>query len=249
MKVCLCGLGRAGKEFVRYIAENPLHELTAVLCRNESKSAHQSVSKLTEIAVDPNLYVQRIADFSIKTSPVDVVIDFSGCSTSMELVDLCCKNGINIVICPTDFTQEQIEVLKEKTRTNNIGLVLASTLTSGINLVIDFVERLSDVFPDFNFEIIERHPHNKPAPTKTATYIRNAIKRENVPIASVRLDGYVGIHEITATDGYERISLTHESFSRAAFVRGALIAAQFIVKRKGFFTMREVIQHLMLEKA
>lgn len=248
MKLCLCGLGRAGKEFVRYISKSTQHELVAVLCRDESPSFGSRVCDLTDVAIDSSLCVQRISEFDCNRKNFDVIIDFSACETSLKLVDLCCKYNINIVICPTDFTEGQLEIIKNKTIKNNIGTVFASTLTSGINLVIDFVERLSRVFPDFNFEIIERHPYNKPSPTKTATIIQHAINRKNTPISSIRLDGYVGVHEITATDGYERISVVHESFSRAAFVRGSILAASFIQKRTGIFYMKDIIKAILLEE-
>ncbi|MCR5814717.1 MAG: hypothetical protein K6G15_09530 [Desulfovibrio sp.] len=248
MKLCLCGLGRAGREFVRYLAENPTHELAAVLCRKESATAGKRVCELTEIAIDPKLCVQPIESFDPKQTPVDIIVDFSACATSLKLVDLCCRTKTNLVICPTDFTEDEVEQIKNKVIKNSIGLVFASTLTSGINLVIDFVERLSRVFPDYRFEIIERHPHNKPSPTKTARYIQQAISREEVPISSIRLDGYVGVHEITATDGYERISITHESFSRLAFVRGALLAAEFIQRKRGVFYMKDIVKTLLLDE-
>lgn len=248
MKICLCGLGRAGREFVRYLAENPVHELVAVLCREESATAGKSVTELTEIAIDPSLCVQPIEHFDPRAKSVDVIVDFSACATSLKLVDLCCRTKTNLVICPTDFHEREIEYIKNKAITNSIGLVFASTLTSGINLVIDFVERLSKVFPDYRFEIIERHPYNKPSPTKTARYIQQAISREVVPISSIRLDGYVGVHEITATDGYERISITHESFSRTAFVRGALLAAEFIQRKQGVFYMKDIVKTLLLDE-
>ncbi|MBQ7617368.1 MAG: hypothetical protein IJS50_00695 [Desulfovibrio sp.] len=246
MKLGLCGLGRAGREFVRYLAQNSSHELVAVVCRKESKSKGQRLCELTEFNLDPKLRVVSLEDFDPRQAKVEVLIDFSGCATSLQLVDLCCQTSTNLVVCPTDFSESEVAAMTAKVIKSGIGLVFASTLTQGINLVIDFVERLAKVFPEFNFEIVERHPYNKPKPTRTARYIQQAIGQKEVPISSIRLDGYVGVHEITATDGYERISIVHESFSRQAFVRGALLAAEFIKERSGVFYMKDIVKNLLL---
>ena len=62
-----------------------------------------------------------------------------------------------------------------------------------------------------------------------------------VPIDAVRAGGYVGMHTVLLASDYERLSLTHESFSRRAFVEGALTAAEFIVDRIGWYEMEDVL--------
>lgn len=242
MNFALCGLGKAGSEFVRYmVSHNNLSDdkLCAVLCRNESITARRTVSDITKIVTPHNIVIQKISEFSYP-GKLDVIIDFSASQTTFALVDLCIAKNINLVICPTDFSNHQLADIKKRVEKSDIGVVYAPTLTGGINILINFIEKFSSHFPDFNFEIVEKHPKRKSSPTRTAGYIAQAIDRPNIPIHSVRLDGFTGIHEITATNGYERITITHESFSRAAFVLGALHAARFISSKKGFFTVNEV---------
>ena len=62
-----------------------------------------------------------------------------------------------------------------------------------------------------------------------------------VPIHSVRAGGYVGVHTVLLASDDERLSLTHESFSRRAFVSGALTAAKFILGRTGWYDMEDVL--------
>ncbi len=244
MNLALCGLGKAGREFVNYTLSSDEFVLRDVLCRKESKDCGKTVSEALGIITPRTIRVTNLHEWE-NLNEVDVLVDFSHSETSMLLFDLCCRKKINLVICTTDFSDEQINFIKEKTLREGIGVVYAPTLTPGINLVIDFVKKISAVFPEFNFEIIERHGRNKPVPTRTSRIIAANILRKDVPINSVRLDGYVGIHEVTATDGLERLSLIHESFTRGAFVRGALLACKYIHKRNGFHTMNEVVANIL----
>lgn len=244
MNIALCGLGKAGKKFVEHTIGSQKHSLSAVLCRDSSDTAGKTVTEVTNLITDKELIIQRISEFSNKEK-IDVVIDFSNNPTTFELVDLCCKYNINLVICPTNFTDEELKTIADKAETGGIGVVFAPTLTVGINMLIDFAEKLSSLFSDFSFEIIEKHSKIKGKPTKTAQIIGDAINQDNVPISSVRLNGFVGVHEVIATNGYECISIQHESFSRDAFANGALIAADYIFGRTGFYHIREIFNDMI----
>ena len=239
MRLALCGLGKAGKAFVKYVIEQKENELICVLCRDESDTAGKPVSEITGIVTPQELIVERIREFDNQKFNVDVIIDFSASSTTIELLELCCRNRINLVICPTDFSDKLIEYIKKKVDMSDIGVVYAPTLTRGINILIDFVSKLAR-YEEYHFEIIERHAKNKLSPTKTAQCILREINRDDTNIASVRLDGYVGIHEVSATNGCERITIVHESFSREAFVKGALMTADFIKDKKGFYKIKDI---------
>ena len=241
----MCGLGKAGKDFIKYVNSNNDVDLTTVLCRDTSETAGKKVSDVTKFHVKKDVVVEKISQCKLLDKP-DVIIDFSGCATTMKLVDFCTINGINLVICPTDFTQEELESIKHKTLENDIGVVFAPTLTLGINVIMGYLVQIANAFPDFKFEIIERHPVNKPKPTRTAKYMSEAINRADVPISSIRLDGYVGMHEVVCADGLERVTISHETCSREAFARGAIFAAEYIANKKGFFTIKDVVGELLL---
>lgn len=246
MKIGLCGLGRAGKEFVKYIDDKKDIDLCVVLCRDESKTAGKMLHDVTKFDGRQDVVIERISECKLDDKP-EVLIDFSGCETTLKLVDFCAKNGINLVICPTDFTPEELDYIKNTATEGGIGIMFAPTLTLGINVMMDYLEKISKVFPTFKFEIVEKHPCNKPKPTRTAKYITEIIDREDVPISSVRLDGYVGLHEVICADGLERITLTHETCSRQAFARGALFAAKYIIDKKGFYGINKVLKELLVE--
>ncbi len=246
MNIGLCGLGKAGQEFVKYILKSDEFILRQVLCREQSKTAGKNVSEVTGLLTYSEIPITKISEFrNIKNLDV-IIVDFSNSITSLNLLDICAKFKVNLVICTTNFSEYQLNFIEKMANVYDIGVVYAPTLTIGINILLKFVKNLSILFPEFSFTIIEKHGKNKDCPTRTAKIISNNIDKEDTKILSVRLNGYVGIHEVIATDGYERITIEHESFSRSAFVRGSLIASKFIYKRKGFFTMKDVMENLML---
>ena len=100
------------------------------------------------------------------------------------------------------------------------------------------------IFPNYEFDILEKHPKGKKKPTATAKMLAKAARDDEISIHSVRMDGYIGVHQITITDGIERITLVHESLSRQAFAKGAILAAEYIQGKTGFFRMEDVIHHL-----
>lgn len=239
MRLALCGLGKAGINFVEFVNHDDADELCAVLCRDESSSANKKVVELTNISTPNDLCVQKISEFDNKEK-IDVLVDFSSGETSIKLVDICCKYGINLVICPTNITNEQLIDIEKKAVESNIGIVFAPTLTEGINVLINFVKEFSKQHPEFSFEIVEKHGKNKPKPTRTSQIIVNEINREDVSISSIRLNGFVGVHEVIASNGFERITFEHESLSRDAFSNGAMRAARFILGKVGLYNIKDV---------
>ena len=244
MNIALCGLGRAGKQFVEETIKSNKYKLCKVLCRDSSQTAGKQVKELTDMNVPDNLVVERISDFDNRDN-INVIVDFSSNPTTFSLLEICCKYGISLVICPTNFTDIELQYIKETALTNNIGVVFAPTLTVGVNMLIDFVTKFSSLFTDFDFAIVEKHGKNKSKPTKTAEIIKDSIYRKSADILSVRLDGYVGVHEVIATNDTECITIKHESFSRKAFVNGALVAADFIKEKKGYYNIIEVYKRLI----
>ena len=243
MNIGLCGLGKAGRQFVEFINSRDDYNLSAALCRDESDTANRSVADITHIKTKKNLTVTRISDFD-NSQNINVIVDFSSKATTFKLIDLCSKYKINLVICPTDFTEDELKAMERKAILNEVGFIYAPALTVGINAVISFVKIFSSLFPEFSFEIVENHPKFKTKPTKTSQIIAESINKD-VPIQSVRLDGYVGVHEIIATNGIERVSFSHESFSRDAFANGALLAADFIYGKIGFFDIKEMYLEML----
>ena len=246
MRIVICGFGRAAKALAEKILKSADDQLVGVLCRKESKNAGKDIGELLYGDVRIGISVTPINESKEKyrDQNVDVVIDFSNREMATPLIHFCGAIGANCVICTTNHAVEEISHFQSLANELGIGIIYAPNLTIGINLLMDFAAKIGKVLSDFNFEIIEKHPIDKAPPTMTARLIAQAINRENIPIHSVRLDGYVGVHEVLATNGAEKISIEHESFSRQAFANGAIEAARFIIEKKGLFLMKDVIDAL-----
>lgn len=245
MRIAVCGLGRAGRALIHKILTEKKDELCCAVCRDSSEKVGQDIGiflgmRHLGIPVVPVC----AAALELVQRHVDVVIDFSHKSMTLEMARICADHGISMAACTTNFEENELLELKKVAGQSEKGMVYAPNLTIGINLLMEFAGRISRLLPDFDFAIVERHCKDKKKVTTTAKKIADCIDREQVPISAVRAGGYVGVHEVTAANEHERLTIIHESFSRAAFADGALLAAAYIVDRKGYYEMSDVMREL-----
>ncbi len=245
MKVCICGIGRAGKAMIEKVLDTDGMELVCVLARDESEYIGKDVGEIMRGKImGIQILPISIDTISLKKKEIEVIVDFSSNIVTMQLLDICKAIGSKLVICTTNHEEKIIEAIKDFSGKYKLGVVYAPNLTLGINLLLDFVSTMSKILTDFDFEIIERHRKDKPKGTATANIIAAAIDREGVPISSIRLGGYVGIHEVTCANENERLTIVHESFTRQAFANGAMLAVRFVKSKYGFYYMNDVIEEL-----
>lgn len=245
MNLVICGFGRAGKSLAEMILHSQVNQLKMVICRKNSKNANKDVGQIL-YGCENGIKIVPIdwAVTDLKHKKIDAVIDFSNYEMAEGLLKFCGEIRSNLVICTTNHSIEQINQLQRMAEQQKIGVVYCPNLTVGINLLMDFVKKIATVFPNFDFDILEKHPKDKKQPTATAKLLAQNTGRDELPIHSVRMDGYIGVHSIVMTDGIERITLTHESLSRQAFAKGAILAAEYIQGRVGFFRMKDVMNYL-----
>jgi len=256
MKIALCGIGRAGSEVARAVYCRPDMHIVAALCRPESNRAGKDLGELAGMPFC-GITAKEISEVEnvFREHRIDVVIDFSNPAASRVLLDACRKFGINAVICTTGFSDSELRWMKKIAREKSFGLVYAPNVTVGVNVLMDMARVAAQKIPDYDFEITEIHHRNKKdAPSATAKRIAEAIGRElglkgegAVPIHAVRAGGYIGRHEVLIVGEYEKVHIVHESFSRRAFAEGALRAAKFVINKKGWFEMADVLSEPELE--
>lgn len=245
MRIAVCGLGRAGKALAHKIIDGCIDELCCAVCREGSATAGMDIGcvlGMHELGI-PVVPIPASAE-ELARRHVDVVIDFSNKDTSLKMARICADASISMVVCTTGFSSGELQALQGIGTHSAKGMVYAPNLTVGINLLMEFVGRISKLLPDFEFEIIERHGKGKKKVTTTARLIAERIGRDDIPISAIRLGGYVGVHEVTAANENERLTIVHESFSRDAFAQGALMAARYIVGKGGYHNMSDVIGEL-----
>ncbi|WP_304344831.1 4-hydroxy-tetrahydrodipicolinate reductase [Chryseobacterium koreense] len=231
MKIALVGYGKMGK-IIGEIAESRGHEIVAKL--NETPSAE-------------NL------------NHPDVVIEFSNPEVAFENIKFCLENSIPVVCGTTGWLERKPEIEKIATA-NNTAFLYGSNFSLGVNLFFALNEKLADLmknFSEYNVQLEEiHHTHKKDAPSGTAISLAEGIikndkrfngwkldetKGNELGIFAIREDEVPGTHSIFYRSEVDEIEIKHTAFNRNGFALGAVIAAEWILGKKGNFSMKDVL--------
>ena len=198
-------------------------------------------------------------------SDIDVLMEFTSTSATLEHLKKVAELNKRIVIGTTGFTDKEYEEIKNCA--NTVPLVLSPNMSIGVNILFKLVQELSKICPeDYDIEIFEAHHRfKKDAPSGTAKKLAEIIANEKkidinkriiygregitgergkgtIGIHAVRGGDIVGEHTVSFIGLGERIELTHKAHSRDTFARGSLLAAKFIANAKpGIYEMKDVL--------
>lgn len=182
-----------------------------------------------------------------KIKGVDVLIDFSSPEGTLEHLKYCEKFKKPLIIGTTGFSDAQKKAIARAAK--KIAIVLAPNMSIGVNLLFDLVRGASKKLPqNYNVRITEAHHiHKKDAPSGTAKFLAEIIKRErgleSVDIKSIREGEIIGDHEVVFESPFDTLKLSHFAKTRDIFAKGALEAAKFVVRKKrGFFAMSDALK-------
>jgi 4-hydroxy-tetrahydrodipicolinate reductase len=176
----------------------------------------------------------------------DVAIDFSVAEAVPGTVRALARRGTPIVIGTTGWQAAESQVRESAT---GIGVVAAPNFAIGVNIFLALAGRIGRVMaaqPSFGAWIHElHHSAKKDAPSGTALAMEQRLRDEgykaDVPIASTRAGAIPGTHTLGFDTASETITLTHQARDRGAFARGSLLAARWIIGKKGWFSMADVL--------
>ncbi len=230
MKIALLGYGRMGKEIEKIALERG-HE---ILFKKEKGEKY---------------------DISL----VDIAIDFSVPSAAFDNISNCIKNNVPVISGTTGWLEKYDEVVnlcKEK----NGAFIYASNFSLGVNIFFELNNQLAKMMnslKDYNISLEEIHHTKKlDAPSGTAItlaegIIKNSSKKnwelsekvttENIPIIAKRIPEVPGTHTVSYNSEVDSIDITHTAHSRKGFALGAVIAAEWLLNKKGVFTMKDVL--------
>ncbi len=178
----------------------------------------------------------------------DVAVDFSVGAAVPDTVARLARRGTPIVIGTTGWQASEAAV-RAAVAQAQLGVVAAPNFAIGVNVflaVAGHLGRLMSAQPGFGAWIHElHHAAKRDAPSGTALAVearlRDAGYTADVPIASTRAGAIPGTHTLGFDAASETITITHQARDRAAFARGALVAARWILGRQGWFTMSDVL--------
>jgi 4-hydroxy-tetrahydrodipicolinate reductase len=236
MRIALIGYGKMGKA----IEEVALHR------------GHEIVIKIDQ----PNLH-----EFTKENmAKADAAIEFTSPHTAYNNIKSCIEFGIPVVCGSTGWT-ERLEEMKKIAADKNGTFIYSSNFSVGVNIFFEVNKRLAALMaPHKEYEVIleeTHHTQKKDAPSGTAItlaeQILEQVKRkkqwvneisdntEDLEIISQRIDPAPGTHSIKYSSAIDDIEIIHTAHNRKGFATGAVLAAEFLKDKKGFFTMKDVL--------
>jgi 4-hydroxy-tetrahydrodipicolinate reductase len=236
MNIALIGYGRMG------------HEIDAIAI----KRGH-----IIKLIVDKD----NTSDLNkLNLEGIDVAIEFSFPDSAYNNIIKCLENRVPVVSGTTGWL-EKYESAVDICKKYNSAFLHSTNFSIGVNLLFRLNKELArqmDRYRDYSVSIEEIHHTKKlDAPSGTAITLADGIVRNHteyngwcsgnekednkIPISSVREGSVPGTHIITWDSDIDILSLKHEARNRKGLALGAVVAAEFIHKRSGIFTMDDVM--------
>ena len=223
----------------------------------------------TEVMFGVDAFGENKYDFDVFKSfdeadkTPDVIIDFSNPAALDGMLSFALENKVPCVICTTGYSTEQVEKIKEASK--SIPVFYSGNMSLGINLLIELSKQAAKVLGStFDIEIVEKHHNLKlDAPSGTALMIADGISetleqepmyvydrhsyrkkrsKNEIGIHSVRGGTIVGEHEVIFAGHDEVVTLTHQAQSKEVFAAGAVNAAVFLANQEpGMYDMGKLL--------
>jgi 4-hydroxy-tetrahydrodipicolinate reductase len=252
MKIALLGYGKMGK-IIEKIATDRKHEI---------------VLKIDETNIN-ELTVENL-------QKADVAIEFSTPDSVLKNIAACFEAKLPIVIGTTGW-YGQLQQIKDECVSSNNALLYASNFSVGVNIffhVNKVLAKLMNQYPYYDVQVEEiHHVHKLDSPSGTAMTIAEGIidnldsksewvnvleqdgkgidegvKNNQVLIESLRIDSVPGTHTVIYDSEVDSIEFKHTAHSRNGFALGAVLAAEWVKDKKGFFSAADMFNFDVLSK-
>jgi 4-hydroxy-tetrahydrodipicolinate reductase len=260
IRICIAGAcGRMGQRLLTLAAADETFVITGALERAD----HPSVGKDISATIGLKAPLAVTSDVTECFANCDVMTDFTTPESTLVHLEAAGNAQKAMVIGTTGLTGEQSAKLQDMA--TRIPAVVAANMSLGVNALFALTDSAAQMLgEDFDLEIVEAHHRlKKDAPSGTARRLaeilaerrglKDSLRHGREGIVGVRPEDEIGVHAVRGGDIVgehtvlfagmgERIELTHRAHSRDTFVRGALVAAKFIVKQKpGIYNMQQVL--------
>lgn len=198
----------------------------------------------------------------------DVAIEFSTPATVLSNIGHCFKAGIPVVVGTTGW-YDQLPAVKQQCQESNGTIIYASNFSVGVNIffqVNKILAKLMNAHPYYDVQVEEIHHVQKlDAPSGTAITIAEGIldnldskkewanvvtdadgnsddnlKADQLLIESHRIDSVPGTHTVIYDSEVDTIEFKHTAHNRNGFALGAVLAAEWIPGKKGFFSVSDM---------
>lgn len=230
MKIALLGYGKMGKVIERIALERG-HE---IVLKKDQDSSFDGLKN------------------------ADVAIDFSVPVSAVANISECLNNGIPVISGTTGWLVDYPKMV-ELCNAKNGSFIYGSNFSLGVNVFFELNEYLAKMMANmkqYNVSMEEIHHTQKlDAPSGTAiTLAEGIIKNTNytnwtletpisneIHIDAKRIENVPGTHSIFYDSEVDQIEIKHTAHSREGFALGAVVAAEWLIGKKGVFTMKDVL--------
>jgi len=231
MNIALLGYGKMGKVIERIAIER----------------GHTIVFKSSRNTTDIDL------------SKADVAIDFSIPSAAVNNITTCFNNNTPVISGTTGWL-EDYDKMVNLCHQKNSAFIYGSNFSLGVNVFFElnnYLAKMMNTLEQYNISLEEIHHTQKlDAPSGTAITLAEGIidnsdktawkldrtdNNSEIPIVAKRIDKVPGTHTIDYTSEVDSIKIEHIAHNRNGFALGAVIAAEWIINKKGVFTMKDVL--------
>lgn len=230
MKIALIGYGAMG-QLVAELAKEKVHEVAVTLTSEDARRSTDEV----------------VAELE----GCDVAIDFSVAAAVPNNVTVCMLAGVPLVEGTTGWKNDVNELRRAVIEADG-ALLYGSNFSVGAQLFFRIAGSAAELFQNLNsydaFIEEAHHKRKRDAPSGTALQlgeiVANHLGRE-VPITSTRAGHIPGTHRVGFDSSADHITLEHVARSREGFALGALMAAEWIVGRKGLYEFSQVFDDIL----
>ena len=219
------------------------------------------VCRAVEAAADLTL-VSRVDfgdDLEAGLASVQVAVVFSTPDVAEEHVVACVARGVHVVVGTTGWTAEALDRVQTALRSApSVGVLVAPNFALGAVLLMRFAAQAAAHYE--SVEVVElHHPDKVDAPSGTAVRTARLVAAarqaagvppspdattdalpgargadvDGIPVHAVRLTGLVAHQEVLMGAAGETLTLRHDSYDRASFMPGVLLAVREIGRRPG----------------
>jgi 4-hydroxy-tetrahydrodipicolinate reductase len=235
MKIAIIGYGKMGKT-IEQLAQQNGHEVLLKIDANNTQ------------------------DFQLANlQKADVAIEFSRPDTAYSNIMHCFEANIPVV-CGTTAWLDQYDKVVDYCQKNNQAFFYASNFSIGVNIFFEINKKLAALMnhqKGYRVQLEEIHHIQKlDAPSGTAISLAEGIIENSektswvtekegehfeVPVYSKRINEVPGTHIIDYSSNVDSIKIEHVAHNRNGFALGAVIAAEWIINKKGVFKMKDVL--------
>ncbi|MBC7616859.1 MAG: 4-hydroxy-tetrahydrodipicolinate reductase [Pedobacter sp.] len=242
MNIALLGYGKMGQIIERFATER----------------GHDIVLKIG---------IENLEDFTKENlEKADVAIDFSAPNAAVSNIYKCFEAGLPVVVGTTGWYGNLQQIKNDCLKSNNT-LLYGSNFSVGVNLFFHLnkvLAKLMNNYPAYEVQVEEIHHTQKlDAPSGTAmtiaediiealdrknewvnevvgTTVPDVFKNDQLLIESHRIENVPGTHTVIYSSEVDEIEIKHTAHSRAGFALGAVIAAEWLEKKQGFYNIADV---------